>query len=219
MATIHTGTTLAPSKLELLADWLPRQPWYEGSGSPELSKAGGFRLEDPAGEVGIEFMLVTDAAGSGETTYAVPMTYRAAPLPGAEEALIGTSEHGVLGTRWFYDAAHDPVAVTQLLAFISGTAPAHHQSMSDTLDPSVGRSWVSVDGRLTAPTPLRVSHRPGHTLVDVELTTEASDQVGEPTLDVVRVLPGDGYEGLGNVEVSWTRLDGGSVRGLVAVVR
>ena len=30
MATIHTGTTMAPTKLELLADWLPRQPWYRG---------------------------------------------------------------------------------------------------------------------------------------------------------------------------------------------
>jgi hypothetical protein len=122
MATIHTGTTLAPSKLELLADWLPQRPWYLDAGAPPaLTKAGGFRLDDPAGDVGIEFMLVTDAAGERETTYSVPMTYRAAPLEGADDALIGTSEHGVLGTRWFYDAAHDPVAVDQLLALI--TAP------------------------------------------------------------------------------------------------
>ena len=221
MATIHTGTTLAPSKLELLADWLPRRPWYLAAGAPPvLSKAGGFRLDDPAGEVGIEFMLVTDAAGGGETTYSVPMTYRAAPLDGADDALIGTSEHGVLGTRWFYDAAHDPVAVDQLLALITGSAEAQHQSRSDTLDPSVGRAWMSGGGRLTVPTPLRVSdRRPGRTALDVRLTDGSPGEDGALTLDLVRVLPGDGDAGLGHVEVTWTRLDGESARGLVAVVR
>src|SRR4051794_40172474 len=140
MATIHTGTTLVPSKLELLTDWLPRQPWYRGSGAaPQLSRAGGFRLDDPAGAVGIELMVVIDA--STDTTYVVPMTYRAAPLEGADDALIGTTEHGVLGTRWVYDAEHDPVAVTQLLEFVAGRVEAQDQSRSDTPDPSGGRTW------------------------------------------------------------------------------
>jgi hypothetical protein len=30
---------------------------------PELARAGGFRLDDPQGEVGIEFMVVTDGSG------------------------------------------------------------------------------------------------------------------------------------------------------------
>ncbi len=221
MATIHTGTTLAPSKLELLSGWLPRQPWYLATGlPPALTRVGGFRLDDPAGEVGIEFLLVTDGAGGGETTYSVPMTYRAAPLDGADDALIGTSEHGVLGTRWFYDAAHDPVAVDQVLARIAGSAQAQHQSRSDTLDPSVGRAWMSGDGRLIAPGPLRVSdRRPGRTALDVRLTDGSPGEDGALTLDLVRVLPGDGEPGLGHVEVTWTRLDGESARGLVAVVR
>jgi len=146
MATIHR-TTMAPTKLELLTAWLPRQPWYRGAGSPVLTRAGGFRLDDPAGEVGMENMFVTDDDG---TTYFVPVTYRGAPLAGAEAGLVGTSEHGVLGTRWIYDAAHDPVAVTQLLAFLQGDAEAQHQSESDTPDPSVGRSGVA-GFRLTAP--------------------------------------------------------------------
>jgi len=138
MATIH-DTTMAPTKLQLLAGWLPRQPWYLDPGRPPaLARAGGFRLDDPAGEVGIEFMLVT----AGDRTYVVPMTYRAAPLPEAEEGLIGTSEHGVLGTRWIYDAEHDPVAAAQLLAFVIGAVEAQHQSESDTLDPTIGRSWT-----------------------------------------------------------------------------
>jgi hypothetical protein len=140
MATIHTGTTLSPGKLELLTDWLPSQPWYRAPEAvPQLTKAGGFRLDDPGGEVGIEFLLVGDATSG--TTYAVPMTYRSGPLAGSEDALIGTAEHGVLGTRWIYDGARDVIAVTQLLEFISGRVEAQHQSRSDTLDPSVGRTW------------------------------------------------------------------------------
>jgi hypothetical protein len=138
MATIHR-TTMVPTKLELLRDWLPRQPWYRGTGTPELSRSGGFRLEDPAGEVGIEFLFVSD----GPTTYSVPLTYRSAPLPEAQEWLVGTAEHGVLGRRWIYDAAHDPVAVAQLLAFVRGDVEAQHQNQSDTPDRSVGRSWTS----------------------------------------------------------------------------
>jgi hypothetical protein len=83
MATIHSGTTMVPTTVELRSDWLRRQPWYLDTGvAPQLSRAGGFRLDDPAGEVGIEFMVATDAAGGEETTYLVPMTYRATALAG-----------------------------------------------------------------------------------------------------------------------------------------
>ncbi len=98
-------TTMSPSKLELVAGWLPRQPWFVGDVSA-LRNLGGYRFDDPAGEVGLEGVLVT--AGD-ETVYHVPMTYRAAPLEDGESFLIGTSEHGVLGTRWISDAAGDPV--------------------------------------------------------------------------------------------------------------
>ncbi|CAM5708775.1 hypothetical protein SFUMM280S_01006 [Streptomyces fumanus] len=54
MAVIHR-TYVKPTKLELLTSWLPSRPWYRGgAGEPELTKAGGFRLDDPEGEVGIE---------------------------------------------------------------------------------------------------------------------------------------------------------------------
>lgn len=133
MATIH-HTTLTPGKLELLTPWIARQPWYRGAGGPRLAKAGGFRLDDPDGEVGIEVMIVADDDG---TRYVVPMTYRGRPLDGADDALLGTSEHGVLGRRWVYDAVHDPVAVAQLLALAGGQVEAQHQDVSDMVDPSV----------------------------------------------------------------------------------
>ncbi|MFF8392380.1 1,4-alpha-glucan branching protein [Streptomyces sp. NPDC016172] len=132
MAVIHR-TTLKPTKLELLTSWLPSRPWYRGgTGEPRLAKAGGFRLDDPQGEVGIEFMVVTDASGPQPAAYLVPLTYRGAPLEGAEHALVGTMEHGVLGERWAYDGCHDPVLVAQLVALIEGRAQAQDQNVSDT---------------------------------------------------------------------------------------
>ncbi|NUS05568.1 MAG: 1,4-alpha-glucan branching protein, partial [Nonomuraea sp.] len=127
MAVIH-HTVLKPSKLELLTSWLPTRPWY--AGEPVLTKAGGFRLDDPQGEVGIEFMVVTDT--SRPATYLVPLTYRGAPLEGAEHALVGIMEHGVLGRRWAYDGCHDPVLVAQLSALIAGRVQAQDQNHSDT---------------------------------------------------------------------------------------
>ena len=189
MATIH-DTTLVPSKLDLLADWLPRQSWYVGGPAPSLTRVGGFRLDDPAGEVGIQCLVVADRAGDRETTYFVPLSYRGAPLAGAEEGLVGTSEHGVLGTRWFYDGARDPVAVAQLLALVAGDAEAQHQDVSDAPDPSVGRTW------------------------------SGGARGGPFSLDVVRVLrPGAATNGLGSIEADWRRLDGRTARGTVAVVR
>jgi Maltokinase N-terminal cap domain len=218
MATIHTGTTMVPTKLELLTDWLPRQPWFGAGERPSLTKAGGFRLDDPAGEVGIEFAFVADGGG---TTYSVPMTYRAAPLPGAEQGLIGTSEHGVLGTRWIYDAAHDPVAVAQLLEFVRGRVEAQQQSESDTPDPTVGRHWPS-GARLAAATPLRVrDSEPGRTTVAVELADATSERTLSGSLHLVRVLEqGTPDEpDLGRVEADWTRPDGTTARGPIAQVR
>ncbi|MGH3167179.1 MAG: maltokinase N-terminal cap-like domain-containing protein [Trebonia sp.] len=113
--------TLAPSFRDFLPAWVAVQPWYRGSGLPSLALAGTYRLEDPAGEVGIETHLVRD----GTTTYQVPMTYRGAPLAAAGDhagtgtpTLIVVAEHSELGTRWIYDAEGDPVwrgAITRLV--------------------------------------------------------------------------------------------------------
>ncbi|MGW3119647.1 maltokinase N-terminal cap-like domain-containing protein [Streptomyces sp. NPDC001107] len=143
MAIIH-HTTLKPTKVELLTTWLPTRPWYQGGpAAAELTKAGGFRLDDPEGEVGIEFMVATDASGPAPAAYLVPLTYRGAPLDGTEHALIGTMEHGVLGRRWVYDGCHDPVLLTELLALIEGRAQAMAQSITDTPDHEVTRSCTA----------------------------------------------------------------------------
>lgn len=211
---------MVPTKLDLLGDWLPRQPWYRDTGRPPaLTRGGGFRLDDPAGAVGIEFLFVTD--GVDGPTYQVPLTYRGAPLPEAEDGLLGTSDHGVLGRRWIYDAAHDPVAVAQLLDLVCGATVAQHQNESDTLDPTVGASWTNA-GRLVAADPLVVTNtEPGRTTLVVDLIDPTSAPAGQPSLDLVRVLdPATGDEpSLGHVEADWTRPDGSTTRGRIAVVR
>jgi hypothetical protein len=137
MAIIH-ATTMSPGKLELLRVWLRAQPWYLDRGrEPLLAKAGGFRLDDPQGEVGIEFMVVIDGSDGRAITYQVPLTYRPRPIAGAGGGLIGTAEHGVLGPRWICDGAHDPVLVAQLIALIQGEAEPQAQSVSHTPDRTV----------------------------------------------------------------------------------
>jgi Maltokinase N-terminal cap domain len=117
MGVIYTATTLTPSKEELLTTWLPTQPWYVWPGrEPELTKVGGFRVDDPANEVGIEFMAVTDGSGDQAITYHAALTYRGGPCQDTAAELIGTTEHGVLGRRWAYDGTRDLVLITQLVA-------------------------------------------------------------------------------------------------------
>jgi hypothetical protein len=114
MAIIHDAQ-IRPTKLELVADWLPRQPWYPDDSAPELEQVGAYRFDDPDGEVGIETLLVRTADGP---VLQVPMTYRGQPLPDGEPHLVGTMEHSVLGSRWVYDACGDPVYAAALAATV-----------------------------------------------------------------------------------------------------
>jgi Maltokinase N-terminal cap domain len=192
MAVIHQ-TTLVPSKLELLASWLPGQDWYlPQAAEPSLAKAGGFRLDDPAGEVGIEFVVVRDDAAWPVAAYLVPMTYRAGPLHGAEAQLIGTAEHGVLGKRWIYDGTADPVLLAQLAGLISGRVQAQAQSQSDTPDATV---WTA----------------PARGPQGVQLSISFARQLA----------PGDSADrtGPGQVTGLWTAPDGALVRSVLATAR
>lgn len=130
MALLHKAT-LTPTKLELITGWLPGRPWFTGPAG-EVLRAGSFRFDDPDGAVGIETMLVHVADGP---VHQVPLTYRAAPLAGADEWLLGTTEHSVLGRRWVYDAVCDPVYATTL-----ATAILANTGQADLL--------VDVDGHL-----------------------------------------------------------------------
>ena len=206
MSLIHR-TTLKPTKLELLTEWLPSRPWYQGAaGLPSLTKAGGFRLDDPAGEVGLEFMVAAD----GSTAYHVPLTYRGTPLAEISDALIGTLEHGVLGRRWVYDGTRDPVLVRQLMALIQGEAEPQAQSQSDTQDPTV-LSWPAAN-RALGSAAFTVADDAEGTMVSVSATA------GELALRIHRVLrpvTGDGAAP-GAVSATWGLADGTRARGIFA---
>ncbi|MFB7942920.1 1,4-alpha-glucan branching protein [Streptomyces sp. NPDC056049] len=221
MAVIHR-TTMQPTKAELIADWLPTRAWYTaGSEGPRPVRSGGFRLDDPAGEVGIEFMAVTDGEGPDAVTHLVPMTYRGKPLDGAESALIGTSEHGVLGTRWIYDGTHDPVLVGQVYELLAGRAVPQQQSVSDAADPTVTAS-------LGAPAPegdaalLDATDGPEGTDVRIEVPggtplTLRFHRTLRPAADEDR----DGTGVLGRVTAEWTPAgaEGATARGAYVTVR
>jgi len=122
MAIVYPNATLTPSKRDLMDAWLPARSWFDGQ---VRKPVGSFRFDDPAGEVGMEgFLLGAD----GSSTVFVPLTYRASELSGAEEHLVGTTEHSELGTRWVYDGCGDPVFVRSLAhAILTGATGVDHE--------------------------------------------------------------------------------------------
>ncbi|MFF5081030.1 hypothetical protein ACFY36_28605 [Actinoplanes sp. NPDC000266] len=116
MALIHRAQ-ISPTKLELLEGWLPSREWAGDIGGSGLERVAAYRFDDPAGEVGVETLLVR--AGDGPVLQ-VPLTYRGSPLDGGDSWLVGTCEHSVLGRRWVYDAVGDPVYAAALAKAILG---------------------------------------------------------------------------------------------------
>ncbi len=122
MALVYPNATLSPSKRDLMAGWLPTRPWYDGA---DRKPVGSFRFDDPAGAVGMEGFLL---GAEGSPTLFLPLTYRGAELDGAEEHLIGTTEHSELGPRWVYDGCGDPVFVRSLVhAILTGATGVDHE--------------------------------------------------------------------------------------------
>ena len=115
MGIVHQAT-LTPSKQEIVAGLLPSRGWARNRTIAE--KVAEYRLDDPAGEVGVETILWRLDDGAIIQT---PLTYRAEPLAGADEHLISTTQHSVLGERWVYDGCGDPVwASTLATAILTG---------------------------------------------------------------------------------------------------
>lgn len=138
MAELHHGATLTPSKLELLGQWVGGQRWYAAKGqTPRLTRVFAWRLDDPAGAVGVETLIVRDDAGPGPVLYQVPLTYRSEELTEARAALVGTLRHSVLGERWVYDGTHDPVYAACLLALVQGRMQAASSTVGDAVEHAV----------------------------------------------------------------------------------
>jgi hypothetical protein len=179
MALIHRAT-LTPTKLELLAEWLPTRSWSGLHPGDEVEIVGRFRFDDPAGEVGVETVLVGTPSGA---VLQAPLTYRAEPLAGAGEFLICEMDHSVLGRRWVYDAVGDPVyADTLHRAIVTGGREADLVGADGNAVPKEATAQGS-GAAASAPTVGTASAR-----TDGDVTTIAA---GSVELVVLRVLGGE----------------------------
>ncbi|PKY70307.1 hypothetical protein CYJ40_06155 [Brevibacterium ravenspurgense] len=151
MAILY-NVELSPGKIDLIEEWLPKQPWANVEPGTKLSRVSSFRFDDPAGEVGVEFHLVKAADGD-DTVYQVPLTYRGAPLAGAEGHLITEMDHPKLGHRWVYDGAADPVCVLETLrAIVTGGRSVDEFWQTDTgleKNTDVAEAWGTSEPNLT----------------------------------------------------------------------
>jgi Maltokinase N-terminal cap domain len=201
MGLVHRAS-LDPTKQQLVEAWLPSQTW--AAGRTITDKVAEYRFDDPEGEVGVETILWTLDDGSLIQT---PLTYRAAPLDGAEGFLVGTTEHSVLGSRWVYDGCGDPVwAATLSTAVLTGGTQA--------------QMVIEHDGRLVD-LPARMQVRGsgaapfGHTVAPVEsVSTDGAVttvRAGGLELQVPRVI---GTPVTGEATLDWVDRDGTTLAAL-----
>ena len=181
MALLHAAS-IRPTKIEMLSAWVPTQPWFVGD-DQGLEQIGAYRFDDPDGEVGIETFLLRSGDGP---VLQVPVTYRAEPLAGAEEWLVTTMEHTVLGRRWVYDACGDPVYAAALATTILGggtEAPLEREAdgVRTPVEPTVRvvGSGTSTDVGSVGLVDVR----------DVEAGTVVATSVAD--LELLRVVGGD----------------------------
>lgn len=199
---------LNPGKIELISSWAPNQTWLAGFSATELKRLGAYRFDDPEGEVGVEVFILGTADGK---VAQVPLTYRAGPLLGAEEHLVGTMHHSVLGPRWAYDGCADPVYVRALAtAILTGGTQAPVEVMTETgPEPREPDTVVVGSGSPGTPVPsdgpLSFNHEAALTVIswgDIELTVlRLIDEYGPG------VLPANAHTLIG----SWPGHDGPSL--------
>jgi hypothetical protein len=196
MAIFHRAT-IKPTKEELITAWAPSQPWGPTAGG-DIEVIGSYRFDDPEGHVGMETFLFT---GGGDL-FQVPLTYRDAPLDGAEAALITEMSHSVLGDRWVYDGLRDPLFVVMLTAVaMTGQGEALGMAVYD------GRWYI-------APTSVRI-HGGGWTQerVPVDRFELASDEAAGSVLRSDRFqltvfrCPRPGPVGIMQLTATWPSQD------------
>lgn len=108
MAILHRAT-IRPTKAEVLTTVV----------GGEVEVLGAYRFDDPAGEVGVEGFLLRAADDAPDAAVRhVVLTYRAAPLEGAEP--VATMEHSVLGSRWIHLGGDDLVALECFARALAG---------------------------------------------------------------------------------------------------
>ena len=155
MAFVHRDATLRPTKIDIVRQWLTAADWFDAAPetvvtSPPLS----YRFDDPAGKVGIEALVVPYEGRFIQ----LPLTYREAPLDGAQQWLLTTMEHSVLGRRWIYDGVGDPALVTAFVSSIAGGASSATLEFGPDDQPQTAATSIQARGTGSKPmtTPFEV---------------------------------------------------------------
>lgn len=106
----------------------------------KLAEPGPFdglrSLDGSEGEVGMQNHLLV----VGGALLQVPLTYRAAPLDGADQALVGEMHHRVLGQRFVYDGLGDDRYLLMLAAI---TLTGHGQALGMAVQDGQWAAWPS----------------------------------------------------------------------------
>lgn len=174
MAIVYDAQ-LNPSKRQVLDDWLPRQSWFPADDTDDVEVVAAFRFDDPDGQVGLQTHIVRLPDGR---VFQVPMSYRPAPLPTDQDALMSEMEHSVLGRRYIYDATLDPVYVAELTRVIrdgdTGVVEYLHQaSGEESGEPTALPSSMTVRGVVSGAA-IEAAERP-------EVLRQLAPAEGEPS--------------------------------------
>ncbi|NGN95080.1 hypothetical protein G5C66_20370 [Nocardioides sp. KC13] len=193
MSIVHKAT-LTPTKKEIFGAWLATQAWSPGELTDTI---GSYRFDDPAGKVGIECVLLE----VGESVVHLPVSYREAPLDGAEDFLMATSEHSTLGTRYVYDACADPVAVRALLSAALTGATQEPMDVYDRGRLVERRETVVTAAGTGSWARNAVPHFDGVTIRSHGV--ESRVDVGSFVVVVKRVVDGSDADGTESIRVTW----------------
>lgn len=208
-----------PAEPGFLAPWMVRQRWFANKGTlPALEEIGRFEFASAQPGVSIVTHLMLDHAAGKPTLYQVPLTYRPAPLPGREAAMVG-----MLGPTYVYDAPFDPAYTAALLAFMAGDAEADGEHTwakgrrtTDHLDPGPNSRVLTGEQSNTS----IVFEAPGRTPVICKLF-RALHHGDNPDVELQTVLAGAGSavpRSIGHVIADWSDRgrDSGRARGHLA---
>ncbi|SKA85959.1 Predicted trehalose synthase [Agreia bicolorata] len=167
-----------------LPGWVARQRWYQSAAqSAELVLVGEWLL--PAAPDGTAFVthLLRDGSGAASTLYQVPLAYRSAPRPDADEStLVGTVDGEVDGssaTLWVYDAPHDPAYCAALLAFILNGEVSSESARSS------GASAAGHRHPTASPSTFAEAHVLRGEQSNTSIIFDTVDATGEPSLPVI----------------------------------
>ena len=110
------------SPLEHISPWVVSQRWFASKGRvPRLELVGSWEIRSDGPRIVTH--LIMDFSARVPVLYQVPVTERAEPLEGAENALIAEVVNAD-GITYLYDGPHDTAYATALLRMISSNAEA-----------------------------------------------------------------------------------------------